>query len=300
VSRAAGRPQFSVLGVPVRVEWSFFLIAFLLGYDEVFGFKYMPYWIPIVFVSVLVHEMGHALVAKARGDQPRVLLYAFGGLTFHQGRHSRSGFVAIALAGAVGALVLLGIPSWLLRESEWARPVDQAHFDHYVIATYLVWVNVYWSIANLLPILPLDGGVVMAHLFGQTRARQLTIVFGAGGGLWALTHGFQFAGILGFLFAAQSFGALRTAGAAPARRGVIPNAAADAQRAEERHAHGQRAAAYAAAIAWAQAGQPDRAMAWLWTSVDEGLPIARYLDTEPALEPLRSRADWAALRARAG
>ncbi len=75
--------RFRILGFPVHVQPFFLLVAALLG-----GMRndltLILIWVAVVFVSVLAHELGHALVARAYGQQPSILLYSMGGLTSFQ------------------------------------------------------------------------------------------------------------------------------------------------------------------------------------------------------------------------
>jgi len=72
--------RFTVARVPVRVHPLFWLVAALLGFsagDPVF----VLIWVGVVFVSILVHEFGHAIAMRHYGESPRVVLHALGGLT---------------------------------------------------------------------------------------------------------------------------------------------------------------------------------------------------------------------------
>jgi stage IV sporulation protein FB len=74
-------PAFDVriAGFPVRIEATFFLLAAILGQGR--SGELILAWIAVVFVSILVHELGHAFSLRAFGDTPRITLHAFGGLT---------------------------------------------------------------------------------------------------------------------------------------------------------------------------------------------------------------------------
>ena len=63
--------------------------------------KYVILWVAVVFVSILVHEFGHALTMRAFGSYPQVLLYSFGGLAMSMGqrRQSPGRQLLISLAG---------------------------------------------------------------------------------------------------------------------------------------------------------------------------------------------------------
>ena len=71
--------HFSLLGIPVRVHPYFWLVSVLMGWNQGDA-KLALLWVAAVFVSILVHEMGHALVIRYYGWSPRVTLYSFGGL----------------------------------------------------------------------------------------------------------------------------------------------------------------------------------------------------------------------------
>ena len=74
--------HFRAFGVPVRVHPWFWVIALLLGLGG--GERADPMetviWVAVVFVSILVHELGHAFPQRFYGGHPRITLYSFGGL----------------------------------------------------------------------------------------------------------------------------------------------------------------------------------------------------------------------------
>ena len=126
-------------------------------------------WVGIVFVSVLVHELGHALVGRVFGLAPQIELHAMGGTTsWIDARdigHARS--MAISLAGpfagfALAAGVFLAGRLGFKPHSELAvAALDMALF-----------INIRWGLFNLAPMLPLDGGnVVRSALNGITKGR---------------------------------------------------------------------------------------------------------------------------------
>jgi Zn-dependent protease len=198
------RAHFHIGGVPVRVDWSFWLLAVLLGVQAREGWLLVA-WVAIVLVSILVHELGHAFTMRAFQQRPHVLLYAFGGVTVgDRPTRSRSESIIISLAGPLSALVLLGIPAYLLRDGVWA----QETYNRYVIVHDIAWVNILWSVLNLVPVLPLDGGNIAAALVGQHRARIVSVVFAGGAAVVFLTSGNQFGAIYAALFFVMNFAAL--------------------------------------------------------------------------------------------
>jgi Zn-dependent protease len=163
-----------ILRIPIKVEISFFAIAVFLGLGRSRELTLVAEWIAVVFVSVLLHEFGHALMARAFGLKPEIRLYQMGGLTSWRSEKEVAPLkhLAISLAGpftgfALGACVLLLGPPFLR-----AVPGDLAvtiYFD-------LLWVNIGWGIFNLLPMLPLDGGQVLVTLEAWLLKRKDRIV----------------------------------------------------------------------------------------------------------------------------
>ena len=78
------KAHFRILGIPIRVEPLFVVVAAL------FGIRLEPLWMvlgwmAIVFVSVLVHELGHAVTYRFLGQRSAIVLHGFGGFTVPTG-----------------------------------------------------------------------------------------------------------------------------------------------------------------------------------------------------------------------
>jgi len=79
--------NFQFAGVPIRVHPLFWLATAILGASSLqadsaesnAGMKLLV-WLVVVFVSILIHELGHAFVMRYFGEVPHVVLYLFGGL----------------------------------------------------------------------------------------------------------------------------------------------------------------------------------------------------------------------------
>jgi hypothetical protein len=86
-----------------------------------------------------------------------------------------------------------------------------------VIVQDIAWVNIAWSIVNLLPILPLDGGNIAAALFGRPSARIMSIVVAFAAATYFFSEGNQFGGFFLMMFAIMNFGSYQQekAGSAP-------------------------------------------------------------------------------------
>ena len=164
--------RFKVGPFPVTVYPWFFLSAILLGAGYGFGWR-MAAWIFVVFVSVLVHELGHALVGRAFGGRPEIRLEAFGGVTFPQFRsRPRPGrqFI-LSFAGPIAGLLLGSVAYGTVR----AIPPEQGSVSAFIMGQF-IWVSVVWAAFNLLPILPLDGGnMLLAFIEGVRGKPSLTV-----------------------------------------------------------------------------------------------------------------------------
>ena len=168
--RTAYDLRFRFLGFPVRVHPFFWLLIVLINGDRLLraGPEYLLMWIGVVFVSILIHELGHALAFRRYGADAEIILYAFGGLAVSRdtvsGRWRR---IAIALAGPAAGFVVYGIVYGTNAAFEWAkdsngRPTNGPEL--WFLYTQLVWVNLFWGLLNLLPVYPLDGGQVSREL----------------------------------------------------------------------------------------------------------------------------------------
>jgi hypothetical protein len=108
--------RFRVGPIPVRIEFPFFLVTVLLGYTG--GRRsamFLLGWTVAVFISVTVHELGHAVVGRVYGGSTSIVLHGMGGLTFRNGGRYPSARqdILISLAGSATEIILLGIPAYL-------------------------------------------------------------------------------------------------------------------------------------------------------------------------------------------
>lgn len=195
--------RFSLNRIPVTVRPSFWLVAVLLGYS--LGRPLLvAIWVAIVFVSVLVHELGHATVARMFGASVSIQLTTFGGLTAWSMPASEMTPGRRALVAASGSAV--GILGGL---AVWAgyvliRPTGSTLA---FIVTNVIWVNVGWGILNWLPIRPLDGGHLLESVLDMTGAKGsgriadvIFLVTSAGALAAALYFGLVFVAVLaGFM-----------------------------------------------------------------------------------------------------
>ncbi|MFO0904921.1 MAG: site-2 protease family protein [Pirellulales bacterium] len=238
--------RFHIGPIPVRVHPLFWLISLLMG-ANLQDPKLIALWIGVSFLSILVHELGHALAMIRYGERPRVVLYGMGGLAISDGggtggwarsklvtggRRARVWLeqVIISAAGpgagfflAIFVVVLIhllgGSVSWdaptLARPIGYRIELDNPTLS--LVAWMMLRVNIFWGLINLLPILPLDGGQIARAVFverdpwrGMERAIWLSVFTGGGVALvaFAVWHDFFLAIMIGSL-AASNYAALQ-------------------------------------------------------------------------------------------
>ncbi len=173
-----GDLHFTLLGYPVRVHPWFWLSAVLLsGLGNPID---VATWVAAMLLCILLHEMGHAVVMRAYGYSPSIVLYSFGGLAIpHAGRYGvrrpgpwgqilisfagpASGFL-LAAALALG-LYLAGYPlGFYLQVVPVVFDVPNRFLSGFLNS--VLQITVMWGLLNLLPIYPLDGGQIAQQIF---------------------------------------------------------------------------------------------------------------------------------------
>jgi Zn-dependent protease len=176
--------RFRFLGFPVRVHPWFWILTILFNGDSLLkaGPEYLLIWVAVVFVSIMVHELGHALMFRQFGANADIVLYAFGGLAIPShdiaGRWRR---ILVSLAGPGAGFILCGIVYVTNHAFEWGEsgPGGAPH-GRQMLFLYraLFWLNLVWGLLNLLPVFPLDGGQVSRELCIMkwgTRGKRISL-----------------------------------------------------------------------------------------------------------------------------
>ena len=174
--RTAYDLNFSLLGIPVRVHPLFWLVSLLLGYRSGDVASVLT-WIIAVFLSILVHELGHAVMMRFYGFHPWITLYGFGGMAaYDQGYGSRSkgsgalGQVLICLAGPFAGffLAIVLVLGFILATH---ADIELNRRMVYLLDKMLL-ICVIWGVVNLLPIYPLDGGQIAREILLKLSPHQ--------------------------------------------------------------------------------------------------------------------------------
>jgi Zn-dependent protease/CBS domain-containing protein len=163
-----------IAGIEIGVHWSWLFIFALITWSFASGIlqEFFPDWSDaqrwsvgvivaiIFFASILLHELSHSLVAKARGIPVKgITLFVFGGVS-NLGREAQSAGEEfwIAIVGPLTSLAIGGAFTLL-----WAALLIPAP-DAAAIAAYLAAVNAIIAAFNMLPGFPLDGGRVFRSI----------------------------------------------------------------------------------------------------------------------------------------
>lgn len=161
--------KWQMFGIPVRVHPLFWLFTALLGLGELsqgfIGVIYLILWIVCVFVSILIHELGHVVTGRLFGSQGQILLYSFGGLAIGSSKLvQRWQRICVYLAGPASQFLLLLIIAVPYSAFALASPRERNEFLSELFSMLFV-INLFWPILNLMPVWPLDGGQVSRELF---------------------------------------------------------------------------------------------------------------------------------------
>jgi Zn-dependent protease len=167
--------RFHIFGIPVTVQPFFWITMALIGgaisIDSKEGMIRLLFFITAGFISILVHELGHALTAMKFGARVEIVLEAFGGYAAYSGaRITRGRGAMITAAGPALQMVLGGLGIALLKAVP-AMPENARMF-----VWLLVIISFFWAILNLLPVLPMDGGRLVEAALGPARMRTTLMI----------------------------------------------------------------------------------------------------------------------------
>lgn len=174
----------------MRVHPLFWLVALLFGSSG--DLIQIPIWISVVFISILIHELGHAFAFRRYGIHSQIVLHFMGGLTIPESTPWGGGWanvapspnqqIVISLAGPFAgffftAVVITGVlfsGGTVLTSTLFGfLPLPLTPVIPFggrvlgIFVSLLLWVNIFWGLINLLPVFPLDGGQVVRNILIQ-------------------------------------------------------------------------------------------------------------------------------------
>lgn len=211
---AAGETEFdvrlSIFGIHVRIHPLFWAMAAFVVWPSTPDPKLKFLGVLCVLLSILVHELGHAVFIRKWGYPSEIVLYGMGGYaTSTQFSTWRSVWISFAgpLAGFVLYGIIYGIRLGLAEMSPDSLSIAAVKYS----IGLLLRINLYWGIMNLAPVLPLDGGRIVQALMMRYAPRrgvewtlQVSIVAAGAIAYWGFTQNMRFLMIIFGIFCAQS------------------------------------------------------------------------------------------------
>jgi len=192
---------FKVFGVPVRLHFTFILLlVFLLviGVGQRQSGLMTALYILALFASVLLHELGHTLIARHYGIRTlEIVMFPIGGVSRPERAPKAREELWVALSGplvnlliAAGLLIWVGVQQGFVSLAQLREPTDANLAERIALGNLLLFVF------NLLPAYPMDGGRILRSFLAlrlpeeeATRiaagaGQGLAILMGLGGLLW--------------------------------------------------------------------------------------------------------------------
>lgn len=195
--------------IPLRIHPFFWVLVAIIGWLNSGTVLGTALWAVVIFFSVLIHEYGHALTAIAFGQKASIDLVAFGGATQRQGGKLKlwQEFIVVFNGPLAGFLLFLATYFIYLN-------VNQDNLSP--IWQFLIQItfkaNLFWTILNLLPVHPLDGGRLIAiigeavwGIRGIKIALMISVIFSLVLSVFLFTLNEIFLGAIFLMLAFESY-----------------------------------------------------------------------------------------------
>ena len=170
--------SFNFFGFRTAIQPFFWLIAAIITASSLGNIGDMQIWIVQmllgiagVLISILVHELGHALTFRYVFRTPcAIVLHGFGGMAIPLQHYSRSyGFTGaiancfLSFSGPLAGFVLAFVMFVFLQMIPAQEGLASMLFMFFL--RWTAWISIFWGIFNLLPIYPMDGGHISREIF---------------------------------------------------------------------------------------------------------------------------------------
>ncbi len=188
--------RFSIFGIPVEVQPFFWITLVILGgaqgADSASAVFEIILFVLAGFISILVHELGHALTARHFGAQTHIVLQAFGGYAAYTG--ARMTRTRSFLITAAGPAVQIALGAAIFALLYFLPPMNRSGSD---FLWMLTGISIFWAVLNLLPVVPLDGGQMLNAVLGPQRVHitlwtSIIVSIVAAIGVYSWTHSIIF------------------------------------------------------------------------------------------------------------
>jgi Zn-dependent protease len=173
--------HFRLFGTYVRVHPLFWLITGIMGFLNAPEKPVLPgnglgevvLFMFCAFVSILLHEFGHVWMGRLFGSEGHIVLHSLGGLAIGSNNLSaRWKRILVSFAGPGIQLLLFAALYGLI----WAGLVPKENKALTLLVVMLLIINFFWPLFNLLPVWPLDGGMITREVCtGVAPSRGLII-----------------------------------------------------------------------------------------------------------------------------
>lgn len=233
-----GSLSFSLFGIPIVISPFSWLILAVLGggldMSDAGDLRDILIFVVVGMLTLIVHELGHALVGRSLGGEPHgIVIQGLGAATYSRPPAGKWPYFFMVLAGPLATLLPAFVAGFFfglqtcgnpvagivmaftlplgIAPPDWARELllmSSSTITPFAATLYMqtFLISVWWCLFNLLPILPMDGG----HLL-DTLCTNRRIVCGVGIALsalfaiWALSNGYVFMLMLFAYFAYVNF-----------------------------------------------------------------------------------------------
>lgn len=193
--------------IPVIILPFYWVLVGLIGWLNSQTIQGTLIWIAAITFSLLVHEYGHALTARWFGQRPKIYLEGLGGVTRKIGPEiSLPKEFLVVLNGPLSSFVLYFLSLFA------AAQLPNASYVVIYFLKAVQFVNLFWTVLNLIPVLPLDGGQLMRifleGLFGIRGTKSaffFSLLVGALAAVFFLSIQQIFISALFFMFAFDSY-----------------------------------------------------------------------------------------------
>lgn len=163
-----GALNFRLFRVPIQVQLWFGITMLFISINRLQPLFDAPFLsittflecIIVATIAVLVHELAHAFAFRRYGQEPSIVLWGLGGLTYGQSKLSPGRDIVTSAVGPLAGIVLMGLPAWALQHYvlPGRLPFNELGALAAVTVNDVKWFALIWSLINLLPLIPLDGG----------------------------------------------------------------------------------------------------------------------------------------------
>jgi Zn-dependent protease/CBS domain-containing protein len=177
----------TLFGVPVRVHFTFILLLIFLLFIGIGGRQsgaMTALYILALFASVLLHELGHTLVAKHYGIRTlEIVMFPIGGVSRPERQPDAREELPIALAGPlVNLLIAAGLAAWVASQQGFVALEKLAEPTDANLAERIALGNLLLFVFNLLPAYPMDGGRILRSLLALRMPVERATRIAAGAG----------------------------------------------------------------------------------------------------------------------